>query len=135
MIENVQIRATKLVDGLKDLSYEERLRKLNLPTLTFRRERGDMIEVFNHIHRYDKNVISPNFRQQSRPSRKHSFQLVENVPADGVRGRQFNSFYYRTNRRWNNLSRQVVDSVSINSFKNQLDEEWKDVLSKYAVEV
>ena len=49
MIENVQIRATKLVDGLKDLSYEERLQKLGLPTLDFRRERGDMIEESSEI--------------------------------------------------------------------------------------
>ena len=43
-IEAVQRRATKQVPGLKDLSYEERLQKLNLPTLKFRRLRGDMIE-------------------------------------------------------------------------------------------
>jgi hypothetical protein len=131
IIENVQIRATKLVDGLKDLSYEERLRKLNLPTLEFRRERGDMIEVYNHIHRYDRNVISSNFRQQSRPSRKHKFQLVENRPVDGVRGKQFNSFYYRTNRRWNNLSNKVVDAETVNTFKNNLDAEWETTPSKY----
>ena len=131
MIENVQIRATKLVDGLKDLPYEERLQKLGLPTLEFRRERGDMIEVYNHIHRYDRNVISANFRQQSRPSRKHEFQLVENRPTDGVRGKQFNSFYYRTNRRWNNLTSKVVQAETVSAFKNQLDEEWKDVPSKY----
>ena len=55
MIKNVQIRATKLVDGLKDFTYEKRWRKLKLPTLEFRRERGDMIEVYNHIHQYDRN--------------------------------------------------------------------------------
>ena len=37
MIENVQIRATKYVGGMKDLSYEERLKKLDLPTLLFRK--------------------------------------------------------------------------------------------------
>ncbi len=39
MVENVQIRATKLVDGLKNLDYAERLDKLGLPTLLHRRER------------------------------------------------------------------------------------------------
>ena len=34
-------------------------------------------------------MLSSNFRQQSRPSRKHNFQLVKNRPADGVRGKQF----------------------------------------------
>ena len=42
-IENVQMRATKLVDGFQNLSYSERLQKLNLPTLVYRRLRGDLI--------------------------------------------------------------------------------------------
>ncbi|XP_076034509.1 uncharacterized protein LOC143021108 [Oratosquilla oratoria] len=45
-IENVQRRATKLVPTLKNLSYEERLRKLKIPTLAYRRARGDMLETF-----------------------------------------------------------------------------------------
>ena len=39
IIENIQRRATKLVDSCKNLSYPERLRKLGLPTLEYRRER------------------------------------------------------------------------------------------------
>ena len=34
--ENVQIRATKLVDGMSELTYEDRLKKLDLPTLVYR---------------------------------------------------------------------------------------------------
>ena len=60
-----------------------------------------------------------------------NFQLVENRPTDGERGKQFNSFYFRTNRRWNNLPSKVVNAETVNAFKNQLDEEWKDVPSKY----
>ena len=45
MIENVQTRATKLVDGLGKLGSKERLARLNLPTLVYRRLRGDMIET------------------------------------------------------------------------------------------
>ena len=50
MIENVQKRATKLVDGLHALDYSERLKKLDLPTLSYRRGGGDMIEIFKHFH-------------------------------------------------------------------------------------
>ena len=42
MLENVQIRATKLVDELGKMEYPERLKRLDLPTLLFRRLRGDM---------------------------------------------------------------------------------------------
>jgi len=48
-IKKVKRRATKLVKGLKKFSYEERLRKLRLPTLKYRRIRGDMIEVFKVV--------------------------------------------------------------------------------------
>ena len=40
-IENVQRRATKYLPTMKNLSYEERLQKLGLPTLQYRRLRGD----------------------------------------------------------------------------------------------
>ena len=42
-LENVQIRATAQVDGMKNMEYSERLKILDLPTLVYRRERGDMI--------------------------------------------------------------------------------------------
>ena len=43
LIENVQRRATKLVPEIKDLRDEDRLEALNLPTLEYRRKRGDLI--------------------------------------------------------------------------------------------
>jgi len=45
-LEKVQKRATKLIIAVKLLKYEERLRYLNLPTLKYRRIRGDMMEVY-----------------------------------------------------------------------------------------
>ena len=32
-----------MIPGLHDMQYEDRLRKLKLPSLIYRRERGDMI--------------------------------------------------------------------------------------------
>lgn len=56
-IENVQRRATRQLPGFKDLTYEERLRKLNLPTLDHRRDRGDMIETYKILTgKYDSSV-------------------------------------------------------------------------------
>ena len=48
-IESVQRRATKIIPEIKNVSYPERLKYLNLPTLAYRRARGDMIEVFKII--------------------------------------------------------------------------------------
>ena len=42
--DTLQMKATKLVSELRKKSYKERLMKLKLPTLKYRRIRGDMIE-------------------------------------------------------------------------------------------
>ena len=60
-IENVQRRAMKMIPGLKDLSYPEGLRALKLPTLVYRRLRGDMIETYKVIRKvYDTYRSRPN---------------------------------------------------------------------------
>ena len=53
-IENVQRRATRLVRACKNLSYPERLRKLCLPTLEYRRQRADMVQVYKILNDIDK---------------------------------------------------------------------------------
>ncbi|XP_072039474.1 uncharacterized protein [Amphiura filiformis] len=49
-IEKVQRRATKMIPSFRELPYEMRLRRLNLPTLAYRRLRGDMIQVYKIMH-------------------------------------------------------------------------------------
>src|SRR6218665_299862 len=48
-LEKVQRRATKMIKGYKDLSYEERLIICGLTTLEKRRSRGDLIEAYKII--------------------------------------------------------------------------------------
>ena len=126
MIENVQIRATKSVDGLSHLEYEERLRKLKLPTLKYRRKRGDMIEIFKHFKTYDKQVLSLSFQPRTRITRRHKLQLLERVPKDGCMGLQSNSFYFRTAKIWNELPQDVINAETTNCFKNRLDKHWEN---------
>jgi len=55
-LEKVQMRA-KLVLTVKNLTYIERLLQLKLPTLKYKRLRGDIIEVFKILtYKYDTNV-------------------------------------------------------------------------------
>ena len=110
MLENVQKRATKMVDGLASLEYHERLKQLDLPTLVFRRARGDMIEVFKHFHSYDQDLIPDIFKRQTYGIRNNGCQLVWRSPKDGVRGLQANSFYYRIIKIWNGLPSEVVNA-------------------------
>jgi ribonucleases P/MRP protein subunit RPP40 len=54
MIEQVKQRATKLMPAIRNLSYENRLRKLELTTLKDRRLRGDLIQMFKIMNKMDK---------------------------------------------------------------------------------
>ena len=49
-LERVQRRATGLLPHIRQLHYEDRLQILNLPSLDYRRVRGDMIEAYKFCH-------------------------------------------------------------------------------------
>ena len=46
VLEKVQRRATRMVEGYRGMEYEERLKRIGLTTLEMRRERADLLEVF-----------------------------------------------------------------------------------------
>jgi hypothetical protein len=122
-IENIQKLATKLIHDCRGLSYKDRLMFLQLPTLKFRRYRGDMIEVFKILNQlYDANVVPPLKRNSDSRTRGHSFKLhVDRCKYDV---RKF-AFCNRIVNLWNSLPEYVVSSGSLNIFKNQLDKHWK----------
>ena len=68
-IEHVQRRATKLLPGYKDLSYSERLKKLNLPSLAYSRMRGDIINVFKVFNNHFDSKVTVNLFKQERTKR------------------------------------------------------------------
>ena len=49
MIERIQRRATKLIEGLRDMSYSECLSHIGLISMEKRRVRGDLIQVFKML--------------------------------------------------------------------------------------
>ena len=54
MLEGEQRRATKMIPSLRNLSYEERLKRSGMFSLRHRRFREDMIEMFKMIPCMDK---------------------------------------------------------------------------------
>ena len=60
MLERVQRRATKMFIGLRDRSYEDRLKECRLTTLETRRLRGDQTQHFKILNGYeniDKDIV------------------------------------------------------------------------------
>jgi len=122
-IESVQRRATRLVGGYRNHSYEERLQVMNLPSLKIRRKIGDMVEVYKHLNVYDKSSLCQKLVLRNRPQRKHNLELKRNFAEDGIRGYQTNSLYYRSIDTWNSLATNVVNAPSVGKFKLELTNE------------
>jgi hypothetical protein len=89
ILERVQHRATRMVPGLAKLSYEDRLRKMDLPSLVYRRVRGDVIEVYKYLHGVYKvgcTQLLPLHESASMKTRGNSLKLKKgNVNVSCVR--------------------------------------------------
>ena len=122
-LEDVQRRATKQVPGLKSLTYPERLRRLKLPTLVFRRKRGDLIEVFKIVHGlYDVNSEHFFTMMEDSNTRGHPLKIKKLRSSSRKR---LTSFSRRVVNDWNALPEAVVTAPSLNCFKNRLDQHWQ----------
>ena len=125
-LERVQRRATKIVPEVRELPYSERLERLNLETLEFRRKRADLLEVYrlqNNIHTLDQDChcsLCPGklmfTKSLSTNTRGHSqkFQIQAST------GARMNFFATRSTKSWNTLREETVSSTSLNIFKHNL---------------
>ena len=135
-IEAVQRRATKQLNDLKDLDYKERLVKLDLPTLLYRRLRGDMIESFKIINgKYDPDVskLLPLMKDgQARHSTRNNDKKLQKKPVR-LDIRKY-CFPNRVVDCWNSLPQQVIDAPSVQAFENRLDKYWSNLTVKFNID-
>ena len=118
LLEGVQRRALKTIDGFNILSYEDRVKVVHLTTLETRRIRGDLIEVYKIMNGLTDLNPEDFFTFSTSGLRGHKHKLFKpRVRTDTGKY----SFSFRVVDLWNSLPDDVVNAVSMNSFKNKID--------------
>ena len=106
--------------------------------MVYRRNRGDMIEVYKMISgKYDSTVcdfikLRSDFTTRDH-GRGHSMKIFTQRSRLNARK---HSFTVRIANLWNSLPGNVVESGTVNTFKNRLDRHWRGqgVLYDYRAE-
>ena len=105
-IENVQRRASKIIKNINHLTYEERLRYLDIPTLVYRKARGDMIETYTIVSgMYDIDATRYLQPCKQKITRGHSLKLAKSYSRLNVRN---NFFCLKITNLWNIVSLKTL---------------------------
>src|SRR6218665_3586516 len=116
-LEKVQRNAPKMIQGYKDLSYEERLIRCGLTTLEKRRSRGDLIEAYKIIIGKESIQWERFFElAPSKGTRGHRYKLFKK--RKGTLGQKF--FSARVVDLWNELDDSTVSVDNVTVFKRKL---------------
>jgi len=119
LLERVQRRATKIIQGLEHLSYEERLRDLGLFRVEKTRLWGDHIAAFQYLKgAYRKERESIFSKACCDRTRGNDFELREGRFRLDIRKKFFTM---KVVKRWNSLPGEVVKVPSLETFKTRLD--------------
>ena len=114
VLERVQRRATRMMEGFERKSYEERLRGSHLTTLETRAVRADILEVFRIMNGLVDVREADFFARDGRRGRGHTYKLFKRrVRLDFAKY----SFGNRVWDQWNRLPQEVVSSPSVNTFR------------------
>jgi hypothetical protein len=97
-----------------------------MPTLKYRRMRGDMIEVFKIINdMYDPLTTVDMFELNTRG---HSKKMM--IKTSRLNVRKY-TFVVRIVEIWNSLPESVIQAKTVKQFEIGLDEHWKHQECKY----
>ena len=104
-----------MLKNIRNWNYEERLHYLNLPSLSYRQFRGDMLTSYQTLNGLI-DVDATKFFDLSTTThtRGHSCKLYKRYAGCDVRK--------------NNLPSNVIEATSINDFKNKFDDYFKDLV-------
>ena len=134
LIEGIQRRATNYTLHYPDLDYRERLTKLNLLPLSFRREILDLTFFFRcKMELYDLNLnhfVVFNSTLKDRPITRSSADPLLLIPKRCKTESHRASFFNRIVPLWNQLPLTIRSTVNMSSFKSQLSEWYKNKLEE-----
>ena len=122
-IENVLRRASKMIPGMHDLSYDQRLVEINIPSMKYRFQRGDVIEVYKWSNSLYNCATDMFDYDNDSKTRGHTLKIRKKHCRLETRKHFFS---IRTVDLWNKLPLDVVSANSLNEFKNLLDDHWSD---------
>jgi len=92
---------------------------MKLPTLKYRRSRGNMIEVFKILTgKYDTNITFSFEKHQDCRTRGHNLKLLNHRCLYDLRKHFFCTRIINT---WSSLLESVISASTTDSFKNKLD--------------
>jgi len=118
-LEQIQRRATRFILG-KEYSKHDRLSKLNLLPLQYRREIHDLVFFFRCFkNMYSLDILDfVSFRTCNKPLRKIDY-LTLNVPFSRTESFK-NSYFIRVCRSWNELPLNIRKSNTLSVFHKKL---------------
>ena len=115
----MQNRVTRMVASIRHLPYTDRLKILKLPSLQYRRMRGDMILVYQLFHDLINIPVSLFFTPAPTGiTRGHNFKIFKPHAGHLIRSDLFSNHIIDN---WNSLPSQIVNASSANNFKELLD--------------
>ena len=130
-LENVQIRAVRMVSGLRGRTYEERLRELNMSTLEERRHQLDMTQVYKIVTAKDKVRRDTWFQMAvdgGRETRAAADPLNIRHPAARLELRRA-FFSQRVPTQWNLVPAAIKAAKTTWAFKNAYRRHRQELLS------
>lgn len=119
VLEKVQRRATRLPTALRGVDYSARLERMKLTTLETRRQRGDLIQMYKIIRGADK-VEWHREILWSQPRQPKRSQLRREIVSSCRQRHYF--FINRIANAWNELPDEIIESGTVEVFKNKLDD-------------